>query len=300
MELIQLCMKKRGIRFFSKIPKEFEGKICSNKYKCYGKKERFLAELAKRENEYDIILIAAHGAEDKIIVPITELDSWRLENPEKSNDRYRPYIGIEDTFFFKNDFVFAVSCLTAQEFGPAIVKNGVIAYLGYDIMISHLFDVSNIQISSRIRELYEIVIKKIFVKELVLCITRFLNDMQSVLLLKQLFALRLEKSLVNFFSMNADEVYATYGININKDIWNRNKQKLLIQQLDFLGEINKHLIIIGDPKYISLYAIENGCRMDEKTYSRLRTITFDNKDYEKKFKEELQHLIEVQNEKGIC
>lgn len=299
MELVQLCMKKRGIRFFAKIPKEFENKIVSSKYKYYATKECFLSELARRENEYDMILITAHGAENKIIVPITQYDFYRQEHPERSSDKYRPYISIEDTRFFKNDFVFAVSCLTAKEFGPAVVENGVIAYLGYDVIIENLFNVSNICMSSRVRELYETVVKRIFVRELVQAISTFLNDMQNVLMLKQLFAFRLEKSLIDFFAMSAEAVYATYGIGINKDIWNRNRQKLQIQQLNFLGEINRHLIIVGDPKYISLYGIENGCRLDKTMYDRLKAVSFDNKDYEKKFKDELERLIEVQDEKGL-
>ena len=63
-------MKKRGIRFFAKIPKEFVNTAVSSNYKSYTTKERFLAELARRENEYDMVLITAHGAENKIIVPI--------------------------------------------------------------------------------------------------------------------------------------------------------------------------------------------------------------------------------------
>lgn len=299
MELIQLCMIKRGIRFFAKIPKEFENTSLISNYKNYTTKERFLSELARRENEYDMILITAHGAEDKIIVPITQFDPYRQEHPERSNDNYKKYISLKDTRFFKNNFVFAVSCLTAQEFGPAVVKNGVITYLGYDVSIENLFNVSGICMSSRVRELYEAVVKKIFVKELVQSITKFLNDMQNVLMLKQWFAFRLEKRLIEFFSMSAEEVYATYGIRINKDIWNSNRQKLQIQQLNFLGEINRHLIIIGDPKYISLYGIENGCRLDKQMYDRLKTVSFDNKDYERKFKDSLEHLIEVQNEYGL-
>lgn len=296
MELIQLCMKKRGIRFFSKIPKELKKTIVSSRCKSYSTKEGFLAELARRENEYDMILIAAHGAEDKIIIPITQFDLYRQENPERSNEKYRSYIELKDTRFFKNDFVFAVSCLTAQEFGPALVKNGVIAYLGYDVIIENLFNVSNICISSRVKELYEIVVKRIFVRELVQAVTRFLVDMQNVLVLKQWFAFRLEKSLIEFFSMSVEEVYDAYGIRINKDIWHRNKQKLQIQQLNFLGEINRHLIIIGDPQYISLFGIENGCQIDERTYNRLKEVSFANKDYEMKFRDKLERLIEVQDE----
>ena len=32
MELVQLCMKKHGIRFFAKIPKEFENTTVSSNY----------------------------------------------------------------------------------------------------------------------------------------------------------------------------------------------------------------------------------------------------------------------------
>lgn len=299
MELVQLCMKKRGIRFFAKIPKEFENKINTCKCKCYSTKEAFLTELERRENEYDMILIAAHGAEHKIIVPLTQRELYRQERSQGASRGYRSYISIEETKYFKNDFVFAVSCLTAKEFGPAVVKNGVIAYLGYDTIIEGLFDVSEVNMSSRVRELYAAVAKKIFIKELASAVSKFLNDMQNVKMLKQWFALHLEKSLVEFFSMSAEEVYATYNIGINKDIWNKNRQKLQIQQLNFLGEINKHFIIIGDPEYISLYGIENGCYIDKQMYDRLKEVSFINKDYEKKFLNELQRLIEVQDETGI-
>lgn len=295
MELIQLCMKTRGIRFFSKIPKKFKCIMPDDKYKCFYKKEPFLAELAKRENEYDIILITSHGAANSIIVPITQYDPYRQEHPERSNDGFKKYITIKDTHFFKNDFVFAVSCLSAQEFGPEVVKKGVITYLGYDVLIQNLFNVSNICISSRVRELYETVVKRIFVNELTQAITMFLNDMLNVSTLKQLFAFRLEKRLLEFFSMDANEVCNTYGLRINQDIWNKNKQKLQVQQLNFLNEINRHLIIIGDPKYISLYGLENGCKLDKQICERLRTVSFENKDYEIRFKEELERTINIQS-----
>lgn len=299
MELVQLCMKKRGIRFFANIPEAFKKTTVSSSYKSYTNKEGFLSELAKRENEYDMILITAHGAENKIIVPITQYDPYRQEHPERSDAKYRTYISLDDTRFFKNDFVFAVSCLTAQEFGPVAVENGAIAYLGYDVIIENLFNVNGICMSSRVRDLYEKVVKIIFVEELVRAVTIFLSDMQNVLMLKQLFAFRLEKRLIEFFSMSADDVYDIYRIGIDKDIWKKNRQKLQIQQLNFLGEINQHLIIIGDPQYISLYGIESGRRIDTQTYDRLKAVSFDNKDYEKRFKDKLNHLVEVQNEDGL-
>lgn len=52
-------------------------------------------------------------------------------------------------------------------------KNGVIAYLGYDVIIENLFNVSDICMSSRVRDLYETVVKRIFIKELVRAVTKF-------------------------------------------------------------------------------------------------------------------------------
>lgn len=54
-----------------------------------------------------------------------------------------------------------------------MVKNGVIAYLGYDVIIENLFNVSDICMSSRVRDLYETVVKRIFIKELVRAVTKF-------------------------------------------------------------------------------------------------------------------------------
>lgn len=48
MELVQLCMKKRGIRFFAKIPKEFENTIISSSYKSYFTKRAFSVGISEK------------------------------------------------------------------------------------------------------------------------------------------------------------------------------------------------------------------------------------------------------------
>ena len=42
-----------------------------------------------------------------------------------------------------------------------------LAFDGYDVIIENLFNVSDVCMSSRVRELYEIVVKRIFVEDVI-------------------------------------------------------------------------------------------------------------------------------------
>lgn len=67
MDAILLCMKKRGILFFRKI------KFPTTNVVRFHAKNNFLGLLRSRCNEYDNVLIMAHGANHAILTTTTDL-----------------------------------------------------------------------------------------------------------------------------------------------------------------------------------------------------------------------------------
>ncbi len=292
MKIIHLYMSKLGIRFFKNIKyfmkQKFDDKIY---YNCFREKE-FINKLSITKDDYDMVLITTHGSEDAIVIPHKAKDRINF------NSNFKRYIKLDKTKHFKNNFVFAIACNTAVEFGPKSIDNGCLAYLGYETQIKNIFYINDLNMCKKVRKTYEEIIKKIFVEELVNSIYKFITDFQNVKMLKQWFSFHLEKRLINFFNMSVEEIYENYNYKVDKNIWKKNKPKLTVMQLNFLKESNNHLICCGDPNYISMIGFEMDIQLDEKTLERIEKIGFIDKNYEKIFKDNLnknygENFIEI-------
>ncbi len=278
MEILHLYTPKRGVRFYAKVKNILYKNLHSDLYKVFETKECFFNKLNNNINEYDIVLITAHGAEDSIIIP------RRQHEILNHSTQYKRYISLEDTVKFINDFVFSVACSTALEFGPKTIENGAKSFLGYELIIENLFQVSDLQITRKIRKVYENIAKQIFVEELANSILKFIDDFQTVNMLKQSFAFNLEKRLINLFKMNVSEIDENYGYKIDAIIWKKNRPKLSILQLDFLREVNSHLVCLGDPEYISIIGFNRNNNIPPNIIARLEKANFNDQELSKLFK----------------
>lgn len=237
MDAILLCMKKRGIRFFRKI------KFPTTDIIRFHAKDNFLGLLRRRHNEYDNVLIMAHGAKHAILTTTTD-----LHRP------YTTYIDEKDIDAFKNDFVFAVSCLTANVFGRSCVEKGSIAYLGYQIEFGYLFSYDQgpqSHIPGSVIIAVNTLIKHIFIEELSKAYEEFLKSPINVCALRERFAFAFEKRLVELSDMTADQVYSKYSIKISKRHHKEYAVKMILDILSLLNDILPRLICIGDENYIS-------------------------------------------------
>lgn len=237
MDAILLCMRKRGIRFFSKIA------FPSTNIKRFHTKGDFLKLLRIRRNEYDNVLLIAHGSNNAILTTTTD-----------PNRPYTTYISNEDVDAFENDFVFAVSCLTANAFGRCCVENGCIAYLGYQVEFGCLFSSKpgpKSNVPGAVVDSVNTLIKHIFVEELSRAYEEFLKKPISVCVLKERFAFELEKKLVALSEMSANQVDLQYSIKINEHHYSAFAVNLILNILSFLNDILPKLVCIGDENYIS-------------------------------------------------
>jgi len=238
MDAILLCMKKKGIRFFSKIT--FPNTIVFKTYE----RNSFLKLLRSRKQFFDNVLIMAHGANNAI-----------LTTSRDPNKCYTTYIEKKDADAFKNNFVFAVSCLTANEFGKCCVaEKGCIAYLGYQVEIGCLFCAGpgpKSNTPGSVITAVNTIVKHIFVSELSKSFEVFLKTPVSVQVLRQRFAFELEKRLSELLDMDADQVYSQYQIRIRERHYKAFAVDMILEVLSQLDNILPKLICIGDDNYIS-------------------------------------------------
>ena len=241
MKLIHLSMNKRGIRFFRKL-KEYLSEDVLAFYEKYVKKGEFLHRLQTAKSSYDMVLISAHGSEGAIILPI---------KPNNPNQKFRAYINKDETTAFKNKFVFAVSCQTANEFGKASVDNGALSYLGYEVYIESIFQPDYPHISNRVAENFSIIFKRIFMKELSYCIGEFTRDICTVEKFRQLFTYRFDKSITELSEMDSDQIFEKFQVRIYNHHLRKYAPELFVNYLKDIEEIGRRLVIVGDPNFIS-------------------------------------------------
>lgn len=253
MDAILLCMKKSGIRFFGKI------KFPNTDIVRFHAKKQFMELLKTKIKNFDNVLIMAHGSKNAILTTTT--------NPAQ---KYAVYISSEDTFVFKNDFVFAVSCLTAHEFGKSCIDNGAIAYLGFQVEFGSLFSSyskKNSVLPKRVSTAIDTIIKHIFIEELSRSYEEFLTTPINVRTLKERFSFLLEKRIAALTSLTPKEFYEQYGVKFSDRDYKQFVVNLVLRVLSCLNEILDHLVCLGDENYISSsyisYKIHSGVNRDQ-------------------------------------
>ena len=237
MDAILLCMKKSGILFFRRI------KFPTTDVVRFHTKYNFLGLLRARYNQFDNVLIMAHGGNRGILTPSNNRD-----------ERYAIYIDANDADAFKNDFVFAVSCLTANKFGVQCVEEGCIAYLGYQVLIGCLFTAQsgpNSKIPGSLVTDVNTLVKHIFVKELSSAYEEFLKTPISVKVLRQRFAFGFEKRLSELVDMSTEQIHQQYNIKINDRLFHTFAVQLILDVMSKLNDILPKLVCLGDENYIS-------------------------------------------------
>lgn len=270
-----LAMKKRGIRFFSKI------QFNKTDVKRFYSKDDFLPYLSSRRANNDNVLLMAHGSSSAILTT--------TRNPNKP---FNIYISETETHVFQNDFVFAVSCLTANEFGQKCIDNGAISYLGYQVEIGPLFSSDSTPITNlpkRVSTALDTIIKHIFVQSLSVAFQEFLCNPISVSTLRERFSYLIERGISELLILNAEQIYDKYNIKICERDYNNYVVALVLRVLSLLNEISLRLVCLGEENYISPtfvdYYFNNGKTLEEI----LECIT--NNEYYKKMNSTYQNII---------
>ena len=237
MDAILLCIKKRGIRFFSKIS------FPNTQVIRFHAKHNFMGLLRTRIHNFDNVLLMAHGSNKSILTTTNDL-----------NHPYITYISADEVDSFKNDFVFAVSCSTANEFGKRCIEQGAIAYLGYQVELGCLFysySSGNCTVPKRITSAVDTIIKHIFIEELSRAYEEFLLNPINVSILKERFSFLLEKRIARLSNMTPTELYAEYHVSFSERDIKKFVVDIVLRVLSYLDDILPRLVCLGDENYFS-------------------------------------------------
>ena len=83
--------------------------------------------------------------------------------------------------------------------------------------------------------------------------------------------------------MDNDEILLNFNYGINKHVWEKERPKLKMIQLDFLNTINSHLVIVGDPTYIPMIALDDAKAFSDNSKNRIVNAKFADEKYQKVF-----------------
>ena len=237
MDAVLLHTNKRGLRFFRKI--HFQNVTVN---KCRTKRD--LVEKLRRNKEcFANVLLVAHGCNNAILLPTPDL-----------NRPFTVYISPNEANLFKNDFVFAISCSTANEFGLRCIEEGAIAYLGYKMNFGHLFCSYSTDcpvIPKRITTYVDIIIKKLFVKGLSQAYEEFLVNPHNVSVLRERFSYLLEKRMAELIHYSSAQIKQEYCISIPEHDFKKYFGEVVMRMISCLNNILPNLVCLGDKNYIS-------------------------------------------------
>ncbi len=278
MDLLHLCMKKSGIRFLNKLKLQD-----SIEYKKVHMKNHFFNILNSRRSKYDIVLITAHGSKDSILT----VDLRNLNHP------YSRYILLDDTRSFVNDFVFAVSCDTALEFGGKSIENGAITYLGYSMKIEKLFSCKYENAPKRIIDGYNIIFKKIFREALQENLNLFIQQPTSVAMFKERLTFDIEQNLNQLSSLKSEDILEKYQVKITANEMKKYNAHIVMRQLEVINEIDKHFVCLGDSNFFYHGTVVEMCKKNgkQKTKNYISQLQFYNDLSNEKYKQYIESLM---------
>ncbi|MGX5497619.1 hypothetical protein ACWKT9_00130 [Bacillus wiedmannii] len=240
MKILHFCPKARQIRFFRNIKTQLNENFSDHPDVLinHWKVREFLKVLGERTSQLDAVIISAHGWGDSILKPV-------------SGGTFEKAIKLDDAYLFRNKFVFANSCYTAKEFGPALVANGAFTYVGFNDSISNAFLSDN-----QYRESIEKIFKGIYTKSLSEAFTSFVKQCLTANEFCERIDFRFRKNLSEVSKMSLSEINSNFQVNIKED----NSKVMQLMKLEFVQKFNDlkgKITLIGEENYVYWDSIKN-------------------------------------------
>lgn len=306
MKVLHYVPKERGIRFFRAtrriLREKYKENISisdeKNFYNNFFNSKDFLDFLSCRAEYSDIVLIMAHGYKDSILKVV--------------KNKYERDITMDQTKLFKNKFVFAISCFTAEKFGPAAIDNDALVYIGFDDSIESFFEIDDKKYK-KLSEKLEVIIKKIYTRSFIQEFNRFIKECYTANEFFKYLSLRIDKEISKLAKMSYKDLNEMFSVNIKDSYSERVKKMIKLEIINRADEINEKMKILGEKNYIPWFFIHS--QPIEKIPEILQKIQkidskYDNYRYfvealsykrigkEEKYKESLKKAFKLYRENG--
>lgn len=251
MKVLHYCPHEREIRFFSLIKKNLREELGNIKsisdnqdiYIPFYEHKQFISKLHLRRKLPDVAIITAHGGHNSI------LKATRYENYEK-------VIDLSQTTLFQNDFVFALSCSTAKNFGPSSIQNNAFTYIGFDDYIGQVFQIK----SDKYKRLYRnitLMIRNIYMNSFTLEFSKFLKECMTADEFIQSFSYRINFEILKLYKMPIDDMNKKYNVKFLDKDDKVIKQTIKLELISKFDYFSKKMKVLGEENYIPWFFIKD-------------------------------------------
>lgn len=250
MKILHYSPKERGIRFF-RVARRYlqelykdENSISDSKniYLNFHSSTDFLVELRNRLKYPDIILIMAHGWTDSIL--------------KTKPMGYERDITIDKSRLFANDFVFALSCYTAEEFGNAAINNKAITYIGFNDSIESFFEVNGSEYK-KLSKKFEIVIKKIYMTCFLMEFKNFIMKCYTAKEFYDFLSIRIDTEITKLIKIPFADFNELFGIKISEKHTEKARKLIKLNIIGKIDEINSRMRLLGEENYVPWFFLSS-------------------------------------------
>jgi hypothetical protein len=237
MKIIQYFPNSPGTRFLKQFQKTLAAEY-GETYEIYDKSPELFNFLENRLYSTDLILVTAHGTAEFIV--------GELQRGEPVK------ITAEDFHRFRNSFVFAFSCSTADLGQIICEESNVLSYLGFNDIVDLQVKTSN---GKFVREISNI-IRKIYNDTLYESFVTFTQKNYSVSQLAQLISLNLKRNYVRLLAMPLEDIVRMYAIP-RKVAFNLEFIKCLhADLLTTIDAVRQRITVYGEKNFIPWFFID--------------------------------------------
>lgn len=222
-------------------------------YKPISEINDFLGFLNSRLTYPDVVLITAHGTNNAIL----RLRKGTLVKAMR----------LHQTRLFKHNFVFAISCGTATEFGSKAIDEAAQVYIGFDDEIQSDFKFDNgsnnkfnLILESVFKEIYQTSVNEAFEIFIKKCLTAKEFCMHMDLIFKR----QVRKTL----RMGIKELRTIYSAPITDKYVSELKAIIKLQFLAKFDSLRGKITLLGDEQFVPWYFIN---RLNEEELEELLT-----------------------------
>lgn len=267
MKILHYSPDSSGIRFFrsstGQLRRYFDDQ--SELYSDYWNEKDFLHALSIRDSHPDIILISAHGWYDSIL--------------KMRRGEFKRTVRLEHASLFKHKFILANSCYTAKKFGPKLVKEGALAYIGFDDSIEAAFTFNNFK-SKRYNEALGKIFKSVYNHCMTKSIDKFIRNCQTARELTEYMDLNFRREVLKISKMPIQKIKEKYSVSIPEDMINSIKRVIKLEFISKLDFLNGKIVLLGEENYISWFFIKYLSEKDlNKILNKIEKISVKNNYY---------------------
>jgi hypothetical protein len=234
----------------------------------------FIQTLNSRLTSPDIVIITSHGSDDSLL----SLRRGRMIRVMRKSQ----------TRFFKHNFIVAIACQTANEFGPEAIRESAQTYVGFNDFIQCDFEFDSSK-NGKLNSILEVIFKKVYQDSFNHSLEKFIKQCWTSNEFVQNWEIDFKRKVRQTGKMNLEEIRTEYSVPVTEKYEEQIKTLIKLEFISKYNTLNEKLVLLGDPNYIPWYYIYNLDEMELKRILGKVENILDENNYYKYFLKSLIH-----------